>query len=84
MSNLLQRLTPATVLASLAAFAALSGGAYAGKKITSRDISRGAVTSRAIKDGTITARDISRRTRTSLGRGARGRTGATGPAGPAG
>ena len=61
---------PATVIAMLALFASLSGGAIAAKLITGK----------GIKDGSLQAKDLSGAARTSL----QGQVGASGAAGPKG
>ena len=63
MSNRLSRPSPALVLAFVALFAALAGGAYAAKKVAkgsviTKSIKKGAVTSAKVLDDTLTGRDI--------------------------
>ena len=50
--------SPAMVLAFIALFAALSGGAYAAKKIGAKNLRNSAVTSKKIKNGAVTNRKI--------------------------
>jgi hypothetical protein len=89
------QLTYANVMATIAVFIAISGGAYAltlpRNSVGSRqlrpdavgrsEIQQGAVTSSAIGNGSIRLRDVSSSARSSL-RGARGPTGPQGPPGP--
>ena len=76
--------TPGTVLGSVALFAALAGGAYAGVAIP-----RNSVTTKQVRDHSLLARDfkpgqVPRGARGPQGpQGAPGATGAQGPQGPA-
>lgn len=78
--RILSRLSSAHVLASVALFLSLGGGAYAAATITSKDIKKGAVRSKQIKNQSIRLSDISRSARTQL----RGSGGSVGPQGPRG
>jgi hypothetical protein len=96
----MRRPSSAHLIALVALFAALSGGAYAAATIGSKDIKRNAVRSNHLKPGAVGASDLSRAVRLQLAkkgaggmpgprglrgaRGPRGRRGATGPAGPTG
>jgi hypothetical protein len=96
----MRRPSGAHLIASIALFAALGGGAYAASSVGSADIERDAVRSKHVRDGDIRAADLSRAVRLKLNRrgaagvpgpkgdrgarGARGRRGRIGPAGPAG
>jgi hypothetical protein len=81
-SSVLRRLSPApaTVVAAIALFVALSGGAVAATLVTGADIKNNTVGSADIRNGTITLRDISPSTRTALA----GRPGPRGIPGPQG
>lgn len=93
MERLRQHLSYANVVATIALFVALGGGAYAAitlpknsvgtKQLRSNSVGkselrRGGVTSRAVRDRTLGVRDLSKTARRSL----RGNTGPVGPAGP--
>jgi hypothetical protein len=92
LRQLRSRLTYANVMASVAVFLSLSGGAYAltiprnsvgtrqlrEKAVTRVKLANGAVASTQVRDGTLRARDF---LRSDL---PRGRTGATGPRGATG
>jgi hypothetical protein len=67
------RLTYANVIASLALFVALGGGAYAATKLPANS-----VTSAQVKNGSLLAKDF------KSGQLPRGKTGPAGPSGPAG
>ncbi|HEX8101053.1 MAG TPA: hypothetical protein VF533_00435 [Solirubrobacteraceae bacterium] len=81
--RILKRITSAHLIASIALFVSLGGGAYAAAKIGSKDIKKSAVRSKHIKNHTIGLRDISRKTQIAL-RGQGGNVGPAGPRGPAG
>ena len=68
-------LTYANVLATLALFVALGGGAYAATLITGKQIKDGSITSADIKNGSLIALDF---------KAGQLKTGPAGPAGPAG
>jgi len=57
--------SPAFVLASIALFAALSGGAYAAATIGSGNIKRGAVTNSKIRNRAVTVRKLASSARTA-------------------
>jgi hypothetical protein len=81
-----------TVVAYVAIFAALGGGAYAATKVTGKGIENGTVTGKDVKDRSLGAAELSAAAVDSLtGQrgpqgepGAAGPRGATGPAGPQG
>ena len=96
MARLSARLTYANVVASLALFVALGGGAYAaitlpkdsvGSKqikdgsVRSVDLANNAVTAAKVKNGSLLSADFKAG---QLPAGAQGRTGAQGPVGPQG
>jgi hypothetical protein len=88
LRRVLDRLTYANVVATLALFIALGGTSYAALKlpknsVSSTQIKTGAVHSSEISDRTIRLQDLSTSARRSL-RGQTGAQGAPGPAGPAG
>src|SRR4051794_39500301 len=88
LHRLLNRLTYANVVATLALFIALGGTSYAALKLPknsvgSTQIKTGAVHTGEIANRTIRLGDINLSARSSL-RGQTGPQGATGPAGPAG
>ena len=58
MSAIRARLTFANVMASVAVFAALAGGAYAAATIDAGDIKKNAVRTKHIKNGEVNARDL--------------------------
>ena len=87
-----ERLSYANVMATVAVFMALSGGAYAAatlprSSVGTRQLKADAVTSSRVKDRSLLARDF-RAGQLPAGprglQGAAGNTGPTGPAGPAG
>ena len=95
----MRRPSSAHVVAFVALFAALGGGAVAAKKLGSEDIANNAVRSKHLKNGQVQTTDLSRAVRLKLdkkggglrgpkgdrgSRGPRGRRGYTGPTGPAG
>lgn len=85
LARILRRVSSAHVIACVALFAALSGGAYAAATIGAGDIKKNAVRSKAIKDRSIQYKDISRRARARLrGTSSAGRPGPTGPRGVTG
>jgi hypothetical protein len=61
MKRIRQSPSPAMVVAFIALFAALSGGAYAAKKIGSKNLRSGAVTTKKIKNGAVTGKKIKSR-----------------------
>jgi hypothetical protein len=75
-----RRPSAALIVASLALFTALSGGAYAATTIGSLQIKNNAVRSIDIQNGTIKTADMSLVARLAL----KGKAGPTGPAGAAG
>jgi hypothetical protein len=79
--RMLGRLSYANVMATIAVFISLGGGAYAATQLP-----RHSVGTRALKNGAVTPAKLSERARhVRRGRrGARGATGSTGPTGPAG
>lgn len=60
MNHVRPWVTYSNVIASIALFAALGGGAYAASKITSNDIAKNAVLSEHIKRGQVKAADLSK------------------------
>ena len=72
MNRIRQSPSPAMVVAFIALFAALSGGAYAAKKIGSKNLRSNAVTTKKIKNGAVTGKKIKSRavTNSRLGDGA--------------
>jgi hypothetical protein len=72
MKRIRQSPSPAMVVAFIALFAALSGGAYAAKKIGSKNLRSNAVTTKKIKNGAVTGKKIKSRavTNSRLGDGA--------------
>ena len=64
--------SPAMVVAFIALFVALSGGAYAAKKIGSKNLRSNAVTTKKIKNGAVTGKKIKSKavTASRLGNGA--------------
>jgi hypothetical protein len=76
-------LRPGTVLGLVAVMIAMTGSAYAGSLITSRQIKDGTITAKDIKNSSITTSKLSARTRDDLV-GVPGATGPQGPAGPSG
>ncbi len=58
MRRLRSHVTYANVMATVAVFLVLGGGAYAASKIGAGDIKRNAVRSKHIKDGQVTTRDL--------------------------
>ena len=58
MRSIRSRLTFANVMASIAVFAALAGGAYAAATIGANDIKKDAVRTKHIKNGQVGARDL--------------------------
>jgi hypothetical protein len=72
-----RRLTYANVMATIAVFAALGGGAYAAAKITGRDVVNRSLTGKDIKKRSVPLNRLKRRL-------APGRRGAEGPQGPKG
>ena len=93
-----RRLTYANVMASIAVFLALGGGAYAltiprnsvgsaqlkSNAVTRAKIARNAVDSLRVRDGSLQRADLAPGLLTSGPRGETGATGATGPQGPQG
>lgn len=82
-----RRPSPAMVVALLALFVALGGGAYAATRLPAhsvghRQLKRNAVTSANVKNGSLRARDLA--AGVLRGRGGPGAPGSTGPAGPRG
>ena len=75
-----RRLSPSSVIACVALFVALGGGAYAAATIDSADIANNTVSGKDIKNRSITAKDLNAKTVKSL----RGKRGAPGPQGPQG
>ena len=71
------RVSPATVIASIALFASLGGVGYAAATIGSAQIKNNSVQGKDIKNGTIKSPDIAQGTRNAL----KGQTGAKGAAG---
>ena len=99
MRALLNRLSYANVMATLAFFLALGSGAvYAAGRIGSHDIARNAITSKQIRNGAVKGKKLARAAVTSTqvrdgslrgddfapGQLPRGERGAEGPAGPIG
>jgi hypothetical protein len=91
LRRVLNRLTYANVVATLALFIALGGSSYAAIKLPrnsvgSDQIKTSAIHTGEIRDRTIRLQDISTSARSSLRgqAGSQGATGAQGPAGPAG
>jgi hypothetical protein len=78
MNFLRQRLTYANVIATLALFLVLGGGAYAATQLPRNSVGTG-----QLKAGAVTAGKIAKKTRKQL-QGARGPAGAQGPAGKTG
>ena len=72
MKRIRQSPSPAMVVAFIALFTALSGGAYAAKKIGSKNLRSNAVTTKKIKNGAVTGKKIKSRavTNSRLGDGA--------------
>jgi hypothetical protein len=58
MSAIRSRLTFANVMASIAVFGVLAGGAYAAATIGPKDIKKDAVRTKHIKNGQVGARDL--------------------------
>ncbi|HEX8105851.1 MAG TPA: hypothetical protein VF533_24760 [Solirubrobacteraceae bacterium] len=86
MVKVRSHLTYGNVVATLALFLALGGGAYAAAKLPknsvgAKQIKRSAVGSSEVKNGSLKAGDFDE---DSLPRGPKGDAGAKGPAGPAG
>jgi hypothetical protein len=77
----MRRPSPALVIACIALFSSLTGGAVAAKLITGKQVKDNSLTGRDVKDKSIALKDLAANAR--LG-GATGATGATGPAGPKG
>jgi hypothetical protein len=83
-----KHLTYANVVATLALFSALGGGAYAATRITGRDVVDGSLSGVDVRNGSLTGNDV--RDASLLARDfrpgqlPRGATGAQGPAGPQG
>ena len=77
MPKLSRKLTYANVMATIAVFAALCGGAYAATKITGRDVVNRSLTGKDIKKRSVPLNRLK-------GRPARGPRGAAGPQGPKG
>lgn len=80
---LISRLTYANVMATIAVFLALGGGAYAASQlprnsVSAKQIKKNAVSSAKVKDGSLLAKDF------RAGQLPAGQTGPAGPAGPAG
>lgn len=89
MAFLRRRLSYANVMATLAFFLALSGGAYAlsipRDSVGPKQLRKNAVTNVKIKKGSLSLDRFSKKARQSLSvAGAKGDTGATGATGPAG
>ena len=86
IARFINRLTYANVVATLALFVALGGGAYAATKLPKNSvgaaqIKKNAVTSAKVKDGSLLARDFGAN---QLPRGADGAQGPAGTPGPKG
>ena len=86
VTRIRSQLTYANVMATLALFAALGGGAYAAVKLPKNSvgaaqIKKNAITSPKVKDGSLVAKDFKAG---QLPRGAKGESGANGAAGAAG
>ena len=86
MRRLTSRLTYANVVASLALFIALGGGAYAATKLPKNSVGNAqlkndAVDGAKVDDGSLSAKDFKK---SSLPKGDQGPAGSTGPQGPAG
>lgn len=87
MKRLLRhRPSPAMIVALVALFVAMGGGAYAAIKLPknsvgSKQIKKNAVTSTKVKNGSLRAGDFRK---SSLPKGAQGPAGPTGPIGPTG
>ena len=84
-----ERLTYANVMATIAVFMALTGGAYAAatlprSSVGTTQLKSNAVTSSRVKDRSLLARDFRAGQLPAGPRGSQGATGSTGPAGPAG
>lgn len=78
------KLTYANVVASVALFLSLTGGAYAAATITGSNVKNGTLTTADIKDKTLLARDFKTGQLPSGAQGAPGQPGAPGPQGPQG
>jgi hypothetical protein len=88
-SQLRSRLTHANVMATIAAFLALGGGAYAAvtlpsNSVGSRQITANAITAAKVKDRSLLARDFAPGLLPAGARGADGSQGPQGAPGPAG
>jgi hypothetical protein len=81
----LRRPSPALIVASVALFVALSGGAYAASQLVgTKQLKNGAVTSAKVRDGSLLAKDFKAGQLRRGKRGARGPKGDPGPVGPTG
>jgi hypothetical protein len=88
LRSITSRLTSSNVVAFVALFVALGGGAYAAIKLPAnsvgtKQLKNGAVTSAKVKNGSLGVSNLSSSARASL-RGSRGPTGPTGPTGATG
>jgi hypothetical protein len=86
VSRLRRQLSYANVMATIAVFAALGGGAYAAAKITGRDVMNRSLTGKDIKKPSVPLNRLKRRLAPGRrgAQGPRGAKGDPGPAGPAG
>jgi hypothetical protein len=89
MRRITSRLTYANVVASLALFIALGGGAYAATKLPKNSVGNtqlkdDAVDGDKVDDGSLTAKDFKKSSLPKGDRGPAGAVGATGPQGSAG
>jgi hypothetical protein len=75
-----RHLSPANVIAAIALFLAMGGGAYAAITVTGKNVKDGSLTGRDVKDGSLSVDDFDR----DDIRGPKGDAGPAGPAGPAG
>ena len=77
--------SPTLVIAALALFVGLGGGAVAATSISGKQIKNSSITGKDIKNDSLTAKDFKGSVKGAKGsRGATGPAGARGPAGPAG
>ena len=94
VSSLREKLSYANVMATIAVFVSLGGGAYAALRVTGRevvnsslrgaDVRNGSLTGRDIRDRSIGARDLARGAIRQGPQGATGATGSQGRPGPPG
>jgi Collagen triple helix repeat (20 copies) len=97
--SILRRISSAHIIALIALFAALTGGAYAAgalptnsvgakqlrkKSVTSKKLAPSSVTTKTVKDGTLLRTDFAPGQLTGGPQGPKGDTGPTGPQGPKG